>query len=183
MGRYRFAVEYLGAPYAGWQIQPGQATVQAELEKALGICLRAPVLVVGAGRTDAGVHASGQVAHFECEADLDAPPGRAFRQRADAGFDFRPPPGGLRSGFPRALLRPLPSLPLPHRAAAHGLAWRPSPGIPAFAWTWSGFRRALANRGGPTTILLISLCPGRTGKARCARSSGPKRMRTRTSSP
>lgn len=72
MGRYRFAVEYLGTPYAGWQIQPGQATVQSELEKALGICLRAPVLVVGAGRTDAGVHASGQVAHFDCEAGLDA---------------------------------------------------------------------------------------------------------------
>ncbi len=71
MGRYRFAVEYLGTPFAGWQVQPGQATVQAELERALEVCLRAPALVVGAGRTDAGVHASGQVAHFECEADLD----------------------------------------------------------------------------------------------------------------
>jgi len=71
MGRYRFAVEYLGAPFAGWQIQPGQATVQGELEKALEVCLRAPVAVVGAGRTDAGVHASGQVAHFECDAALD----------------------------------------------------------------------------------------------------------------
>lgn len=72
MGRYRFAVEYLGAPFAGWQIQPGQPTVQEELEKALAICLRVPVTVVGAGRTDAGVHASGQAAHFDCEASLDA---------------------------------------------------------------------------------------------------------------
>lgn len=72
MGRYRFAVEYLGTPYAGWQVQPGQATVQTELERALEICLRTPVLVVGAGRTDSGVHARGQVAHFECDENLDA---------------------------------------------------------------------------------------------------------------
>ena len=71
MGRYRFAVEYLGTAFAGWQIQPGQATVQSELERALGICLRIPTQVVGAGRTDAGVHGSGQVAHFECDAELD----------------------------------------------------------------------------------------------------------------
>jgi tRNA pseudouridine38-40 synthase len=69
--RYRFAVEYLGSAYAGWQVQPGQPTVQAELEKALSTCLRAPITVIGAGRTDAGVHASGQVAHFDSEAGID----------------------------------------------------------------------------------------------------------------
>jgi tRNA pseudouridine38-40 synthase len=53
-------------------MQPGQATVQSELEKALGICLRRTVAVIGAGRTDAGVHASGQVAHFDSEEVLDA---------------------------------------------------------------------------------------------------------------
>lgn len=71
MNRYRFVVEYLGSPFAGWQEQPGQATVQAELEKALATCLRSEVKVIGAGRTDSGVHASGQVAHFECTETLD----------------------------------------------------------------------------------------------------------------
>lgn len=71
MGRYRFAIEYLGAAYAGWQVQPGQPTVQETLEKALKVCLRAEVAVTGAGRTDAGVHARGQVAHFDFEGPLE----------------------------------------------------------------------------------------------------------------
>src|SRR6185436_6448203 len=72
MPRYRFAVEYLGTQYAGWQVQPGQPSVQQELQDALKTCLREDVDVVGAGRTDAGVHALGQVAHFDCVAELDA---------------------------------------------------------------------------------------------------------------
>ena len=69
--RYRFAVEYLGTEYAGWQIQVGHPTVEEELEKALSVCLRTPVNIVGAGRTDAGVHATGQVAHFDFDGALD----------------------------------------------------------------------------------------------------------------
>jgi tRNA pseudouridine38-40 synthase len=71
MPRYRFSVEYLGAPFAGWQLQDGQPTVQGELERALETALRCPVRIHGAGRTDAGVHATGQVAHFDTDDAMD----------------------------------------------------------------------------------------------------------------
>jgi tRNA pseudouridine38-40 synthase len=72
MARYRFAIEYLGTAYAGWQVQPGQRTVQETLERALKTCLRAETPVTGAGRTDAGVHARGQVAHFDFDGPLES---------------------------------------------------------------------------------------------------------------
>jgi tRNA pseudouridine38-40 synthase len=53
--------------YCGWQIQPNGVSVQEEIEKALAVILRQKVNVIGAGRTDAGVHALGQVAHFHAD--------------------------------------------------------------------------------------------------------------------
>ena len=65
--RYFLHFAYDGTAYCGWQVQPGVPTVQAALDKALSQVLRQPLHTVGSGRTDTGVHASHQVAHFEAE--------------------------------------------------------------------------------------------------------------------
>lgn len=65
MPRVALGVSYFGAPYHGWQIQAQVPSVQAELEKALTIMACQPVQTYCAGRTDAGVHALGQVVHFD----------------------------------------------------------------------------------------------------------------------
>lgn len=66
-------LRYNGAAYSGWQRQPNAPTVQETLERALSLLLRTETPIVGAGRTDAGVHASHYVAHFESEnSELDA---------------------------------------------------------------------------------------------------------------
>jgi len=57
-------LEYDGTRYVGWQVQANGPSVQAEVERALGVLHHAPRRVIGAGRTDAGVHAKGQVASF-----------------------------------------------------------------------------------------------------------------------
>ncbi|MHB1341206.1 MAG: tRNA pseudouridine(38-40) synthase TruA [Coriobacteriia bacterium] len=64
-------VSYEGAGFAGFARQPGQRTVQGELESALATALRSPVETTGAGRTDAGVHALGQVVSFRAEGEAD----------------------------------------------------------------------------------------------------------------
>jgi tRNA pseudouridine38-40 synthase len=63
--RYKLTIEYDGTGYAGWQRQPSLPTIQASIEEAIRSITQASSTVTGAGRTDAGVHALGQVASFE----------------------------------------------------------------------------------------------------------------------
>jgi tRNA pseudouridine38-40 synthase len=96
----RLDIEYDGSFYSGWQIQRKERSVQSAIEEALAIILRRKVKVIGAGRTDAGVHALGQVANFKVEA-LPIPPeelkrslngllkeGITLRRVSEVGEDF-----------------------------------------------------------------------------------------------
>lgn len=67
MIKYKLTVAYDGTSYGGWQIQPNAISIQELIEKALSTILRAPTKISGSGRTDAGVHALGQTAHFVAE--------------------------------------------------------------------------------------------------------------------
>lgn len=72
MTRWKITLEYDGSHLVGWQRQENGPSVQAHLERAAEALTGAEVLVEGAGRTDAGVHALGQVAHLDIEKPLDA---------------------------------------------------------------------------------------------------------------
>jgi tRNA pseudouridine38-40 synthase len=100
--RFRLTIEYDGTRYCGWQIQANDDTVQARIEAVLAQLLGQPVRIKGAGRTDAGVHAQGQVAAFDAPRHLDPeelrralnallPPDIVVREvaEADTGFDPR----------------------------------------------------------------------------------------------
>ena len=69
--RYAMIIEYLGSSFAGSQIQPGQKTIQSEIEAVLNILIGHRVKTVFAGRTDRGVHAKGQVVHFDLPVEID----------------------------------------------------------------------------------------------------------------
>jgi tRNA pseudouridine38-40 synthase len=76
--RLRMQIGYDGTDFAGWARQPGQRTVCGVLEQTLSTIVREPVTLTVAGRTDAGVHATGQVAHFDVS-------GEALQTRSIAG--------------------------------------------------------------------------------------------------
>jgi len=70
MPNIKLTIQYDGSAYSGWQRQADQPTVQEEIETALATLLGQPVTLYGAGRTDAGVHALGQVANFHCDSTI-----------------------------------------------------------------------------------------------------------------
>jgi len=65
--RFAFGVEYDGTSFSGWQIQKNVRTIQGELAKALSSVANDNIIPIGAGRTDSGVHASGQIGHFDTD--------------------------------------------------------------------------------------------------------------------
>lgn len=69
--RYFIFLSYDGTAYHGWQIQPNAVSVQQRLNEALSTLLRSAVEVVGAGRTDTGVHARMLAAHFDTDLEID----------------------------------------------------------------------------------------------------------------
>jgi tRNA pseudouridine38-40 synthase len=87
MPRYRLTLEYDGTPFAGWQRQADQPSVQQALEEAIERFSGETVVTQAAGRTDAGVHALGQVVHFDTEREWDA-----NRIREALNYHLKPAP-------------------------------------------------------------------------------------------
>ncbi|GIX46831.1 MAG: tRNA pseudouridine synthase A [Candidatus Tectimicrobiota bacterium] len=97
--RLKLVLAYSGTRYHGWQVQPGLTTVQGVVEARLATLLKTPVRVHAAGRTDAGVHARGQVVHFDTTAAIPLsgllrglnsllPPDIVVRRVAEVPLDF-----------------------------------------------------------------------------------------------
>lgn len=92
MPRYKLTIEYQGGPFAGWQRQKNAPSVQETIEKAVEALTGETAVVQGAGRTDAGVHALGQVAHLDITRDWDA-----FRLTGALNHFLRPAPIAILS--------------------------------------------------------------------------------------
>jgi tRNA pseudouridine38-40 synthase len=95
MPRFKLTIEYAGTRYSGWQIQKNARTIQGEIDRAIRVVTgAADVELYGAGRTDAGVHALGQVAHLEVRTAL---PAQTLRRRLN---DELPPDINVLAAHP-----------------------------------------------------------------------------------
>ncbi|MCI4664691.1 MAG: tRNA pseudouridine(38-40) synthase TruA [Neomegalonema sp.] len=134
MTRYRLTIEYHGGPFVGWQKQDNGPSVQGAIEHALSRLGERDTLVYGSGRTDAGVHALGQVAHVDLQKDWEP-----FRLSEALNHHLKPDPiaivaaqrvgDGFHARFSAVLRRYLYRI-APRRAPLtfdRGLAWRVSP--------------------------------------------------------
>lgn len=88
MKRYFLQISYKGTNYHGWQIQPNAISVQEVVEKTLSTVLRETIEVVGAGRTDTGVHASFFVLHFDMEKDIREPENLLYKLNSLLPYDI-----------------------------------------------------------------------------------------------
>ena len=70
MHRYQILIEYVGTNFVGWQIQSKGKSIQKLIQTKISKILKEKILLVGSGRTDAGVHALEQSAHFECKEEI-----------------------------------------------------------------------------------------------------------------
>ena len=130
MPRYKLTIEYDGTPFFGWQVQDNGLTVQGLITAAIAAFTGEQVAVQGAGRTDAGVHALGQVAHVDLAKDWETD-----NVRDAANFHLRPHPIAVLAAervprdVRRALLSDQAALPLPHRQSPRRSCTRPRPDL------------------------------------------------------
>ncbi len=71
MRNIKLTIEYDGKNFAGWQTQPGKISIQSEIERAIKEVTGEEIVIIGSGRTDAGVHAIGQVANFHTDSQIE----------------------------------------------------------------------------------------------------------------
>ena len=98
--RYRLTIEYDGTPFIGWQSQKGGGAVQDALSDAIEKFCGQSVTIFGAGRTDTGVHARGQVAHIDLEPMADGQDWPADKVMAGINFHLKPLPVAVLAAVP-----------------------------------------------------------------------------------